>query len=249
MNEHAQSFCLNVIVKNEARVIRLCLDSVRPIIDYWVIVDTGSTDGTQEAIRQHLDGLPGELIERPWVDFAHNRSEAVALARMRAGSYCEMPYCGAMMVSSMSTRVVTRPVARNSFPMRGSYRTATMLDRSRGPQSCLRDAQTLEKAIRDEPNNARYAFYLAETYLLLGDFDSALSHYRRRVGMGGHNDEVWFSLYRIAQLDAALPHRLRVHAGPGWSAVPRRHELPGERRSRHRASVLLPRNEHPPAGK
>src|SRR5260221_12675239 len=35
-------------------------------------------------IRRHLSDLPGELIERPWVDFAHNRSEAVALARGRA---------------------------------------------------------------------------------------------------------------------------------------------------------------------
>jgi hypothetical protein len=33
MNEHRQSFCLNMIVKNEAPVIRRCLDSVRAIID------------------------------------------------------------------------------------------------------------------------------------------------------------------------------------------------------------------------
>ncbi len=70
-----------MIVKNEAPVIRRCLDSVRPIIDYWVIVDTGSTDGTQQIIRDHLRELPGELHERPWRDFAHNRSEALALAR------------------------------------------------------------------------------------------------------------------------------------------------------------------------
>jgi hypothetical protein len=41
MNAVKQSVCLNMIVKNEADVIRRCLDSVRPIIDRWVIVDTG----------------------------------------------------------------------------------------------------------------------------------------------------------------------------------------------------------------
>src|SRR5271155_988950 len=73
-----------MIVKNEAPVIRRCLDSVLPIIDHWVIVDTGSTDGTQDIIREHLKDLPGELHERPWRDFAHNRSEALTLARPHA---------------------------------------------------------------------------------------------------------------------------------------------------------------------
>ncbi|MDI4657454.1 glycosyltransferase [Xanthobacter autotrophicus] len=81
MNASGQMVCLNMIVKNEAEVIRRCLDSVRPIIDRWVIVDTGSTDGTQDIIRAHLSDLPGELHERPWRDFAHNRSEALELAR------------------------------------------------------------------------------------------------------------------------------------------------------------------------
>src|SRR5579862_8821121 len=76
-----QKICLSMIVKNEAAVILRCLDSVRPIIDYWVIVDTGSTDGTQDIIREYLKDLPGELYERPWQDFAHNRSEGLALAR------------------------------------------------------------------------------------------------------------------------------------------------------------------------
>jgi hypothetical protein len=31
--------------------------------------------------REHLKDLPGELHERPWRDFAYNRSEALTLAR------------------------------------------------------------------------------------------------------------------------------------------------------------------------
>jgi glycosyltransferase involved in cell wall biosynthesis len=81
MNAAGQTICLNMIVKNEAAVIRRCLDSVLPVIDRWVIVDTGSSDGTQDIIREHLQAMPGELFERPWRDFAANRTEALALAR------------------------------------------------------------------------------------------------------------------------------------------------------------------------
>ena len=80
------TICLNMIVKNEAHVIRECLDSVAPYICSWVIVDTGSDDGTQDVIRNHMVrlGIPGELHERPFRDFGHNRTEALALARGRA---------------------------------------------------------------------------------------------------------------------------------------------------------------------
>lgn len=81
-----QKICLNMIVKNESQVISDCLASVKPLIDYWVIVDTGSTDGTQKIIEEAMAGIPGELHERPWVDFAHNRNEAMALAKNK-GDY------------------------------------------------------------------------------------------------------------------------------------------------------------------
>ena len=70
-----------MIVKNESKIIKRCLDSVKPIIDYWVIVDTGSVDGTQEIIKKHLKDIPGELHERPWKNFGENRTEAFQLAK------------------------------------------------------------------------------------------------------------------------------------------------------------------------
>ena len=72
--------CLNMIVKNESRIIERCISSVYHLIDTWCIVDTGSTDGTQEIIKELLKDKPGELIEKPWVNFGHNRNEALELA-------------------------------------------------------------------------------------------------------------------------------------------------------------------------
>jgi glycosyltransferase involved in cell wall biosynthesis len=72
-----------MIVKNESKVILRCLESVRPIVDYVLVEDTGSTDGTQNLIRQWLErvGLPGEVYDEPWRNFGYNRSHA--LARLR----------------------------------------------------------------------------------------------------------------------------------------------------------------------
>jgi glycosyltransferase involved in cell wall biosynthesis len=79
----AQTVCLVMIVKDEEKVLARCLASVRPFIDSWVIVDTGSTDGTMRVAREALAGVPGELHERPWRDFGTNRTEALELARGR----------------------------------------------------------------------------------------------------------------------------------------------------------------------
>ena len=64
-----------MIVKDEIKVLKKALDSVADHLDYWVIGDTGSEDGTQEFIREYFaeKNIPGELHEDTWVNFAHNR--------------------------------------------------------------------------------------------------------------------------------------------------------------------------------
>lgn len=71
------SLCM--IVKNESRVIERCLRSVSRIIDNVLIIDTGSTDNTKELIANFciVNKIPYEILDSLWVDFAHNRTEAL----------------------------------------------------------------------------------------------------------------------------------------------------------------------------
>jgi hypothetical protein len=71
---------LTMIVKDEVETLGSTLASVKPFVDRWVLLDTGSTDGTQDLIRRSLDGVPGELHEEPFVDFATTRNRALDLA-------------------------------------------------------------------------------------------------------------------------------------------------------------------------
>jgi glycosyltransferase involved in cell wall biosynthesis len=85
-----KSVGLCLIAKNEAHVITRCIDSALPLIDFVLVVDTGSTDDTPRVVREFLDDkkLPGEVIHEPWRDFAYNRN--VALRRLR--EHAEIDY-------------------------------------------------------------------------------------------------------------------------------------------------------------
>ena len=76
------TICLNMIVKNEIKVLPRLFDSLINHIDTYLIVDTGSTDGTQEYIKNYMreNRIPGGLHERPWVNFGVNRQIALELA-------------------------------------------------------------------------------------------------------------------------------------------------------------------------
>jgi glycosyltransferase involved in cell wall biosynthesis len=244
MNTQGQTISLNMIVKNEAPVIQRCLASVRPIIDQWVIVDTGSTDGTQALVREAMADLPGALIERPWVDFAHNRNEALAAARGRCdyillidaddtlafdeGFALPALRCDAYHVAMHHGPIAyhRKQLVRSALPWRytgvvheyihcDEARTEAVLSglhmmmnhdgaRARDPLTYRREALVLERALLEEPDNARYVFYLAQTYRDAGDLELALRHYRRRAAMGGWADEAWCARYQAALLEERL---------------------------------------------
>jgi hypothetical protein len=65
------------IVKNEADRIGQMIASASRFACAFTIVDTGSTDGTQ----QRAEEVGITVHERPWINFGVNRSEAFTLAR------------------------------------------------------------------------------------------------------------------------------------------------------------------------
>ncbi len=71
--------CLNMIVKNESKIICRLLDSVCDIIDSYCICDTGSTDGTPTMIEEYFKAknIMGKVIEEPFRDFGYNRTHSL----------------------------------------------------------------------------------------------------------------------------------------------------------------------------
>jgi glycosyltransferase involved in cell wall biosynthesis len=69
-----------------------------------------------------------------------------------------------------------------------------------------KDAEALEKAIVEDPTNVRYQFYLAQSYFDSQQWEKAIGAYKRRAEMGGWEEEVFFSLYRVAICKVFLQH-------------------------------------------
>lgn len=73
------TLCLNMIVKNESKIILRLLESVVSIIDCYCISDTGSTDNTIELIETFFENhnIPGKIVPEPFQNFEYNRNFAL----------------------------------------------------------------------------------------------------------------------------------------------------------------------------
>lgn len=239
------TICLNMIVKNEAHVVTELLDSVAPYISSWVIVDTGSDDGTQNLIRNHMArlGIPGELHERPWRDFGHNRNEALTLAQghadyiwvmdaddpivgtpdfsnLTADIYAlRLVHCGGILWQSLLFRDginvrykgVVHEYASWEQPyvcarIEGDYHIQyrQLGARSREGNKYARDLELLLAEVERNPKDAHVVFMLAGTFFNLGDFVNARKSFERRTEMGGWDEELFYSLFMVAESMVAL---------------------------------------------
>lgn len=231
--------CLVMIVKNEAAILERCLESVRPLISYWVICDTGSTDQTREIIRSKLDAIPGELYIDPWVNFGHNRTLSLERARGKADYHllidadmvvnrtAPLPeltadayllrftgWCEYSVIRLVSDRHIWfyRGVTHEHVSSETSRTTESLPqltvthheDGSSRTEKYERDIALLERGVLDETENARYAYYLAQSYRDSQGYDRALEWYQKRALMGGWEEERWHAVYQVGKMQALL---------------------------------------------
>jgi glycosyltransferase involved in cell wall biosynthesis len=247
-----------MIVKNETHVILRCLESVYKYIDRYDITDTGSTDGTQDMIRDFFakKGIPGEIYQSDWKGFGDHagnigsRTEAFQNAKGKADYAwvidADDSLSGDLILpEGTDVDAYTLQFTRGEFSwwrtqifknnrdwryvgvlheypdsdpkpyriekLHGNYfidaRTEGARNIGVSPiEKYSKDAEALEKAIAEDPTNVRYQFYLAQSYFDSQQWEKALNAYKRRSEMGGWEEEIFFSLYRVAICKVFLQH-------------------------------------------
>lgn len=236
-----------MIVKNEMAVLKKCFDSIVEHLDYWVICDTGSTDGSQEFIKNYFKekGIPGELHEEEWVNFGHNRSSYFKHAQNKSdfllvldadevvnvhdknfknnlkgkNTHYLVKYDGnldyryGLLFSGnilwKSVGVTHEYVTSDEEYQRKRFDDITINHIGNGANKSNkfeRDIDLLTEGIKNEPRNARYYFYLANSYYNIGKYEDAIKWYEDRVRLGGWEEEVYYSLYRIGLSKQKLRH-------------------------------------------
>jgi len=230
-----------MIVKNESAVIRRSLGSIKHKIDYWVIVDTGSSDGTQEIIKEYMKDIPGELFERPWINIEKSRNEALDLARDKCDyilvidadeeweikkdfqkQKLHLDYY-AVLSRDMNIDLYRIALVNSKLPWRWKGIIHEQLEcplpvkgdalpgiinhgwrrdggQNQDPNRYHKDVAALEQGLKEEPDNARYVFFLAQSYAAAKRFEDALKTYQKRAEMGGYEPEVFWSLFSVACL-------------------------------------------------
>jgi glycosyltransferase involved in cell wall biosynthesis len=81
-----------------------------------------------------------------------------------------------------------------------------------------RDVRLLSEDLKADPNNGRTHFYLAQSYKDMGKFKESITHYKKRIAIGGWEEEVWYAHYQIAKCHEALgnPEKMEAWMVKAW---------------------------------
>jgi hypothetical protein len=241
----AASVGLVMIVKDEARTLPRLAASIAGQIDHWTIVDTGSSDGTQDVAGRIFAGVPGQVIDDEWRGYGPSRNVALAAGRTRTDWVLTLDaddtFVGSIDRSALRDmdsfeaeyryddlrwwvpRLLRsdagwewRGRAHEYLCIPGRQPRAERLSsfhvehhadggnrRDKGP----RELGLLQSDWNDGVDRDRTSFYLARTFEDMGDLTEAATWYRRRIDLGGWEEETWYARWRLGRCLLATGHR------------------------------------------
>ena len=92
MNKKAKIVMITMF-KNEAKVLKRMLDSCKPYVDYYVMQNNGSTDGSEIIAQNFLveNSLSGEVynVEEGWIGFGWNRDHLIQYCQKQTDHGCD----------------------------------------------------------------------------------------------------------------------------------------------------------------
>jgi len=74
-------FALILMIKNEEKILKRCLDAVKNLVDCYCIFDTGSTDNTVKIAKEYLETSTGCIEQEPFRDFGYSRTQSFLSAQ------------------------------------------------------------------------------------------------------------------------------------------------------------------------
>lgn len=250
------TICLNMIVKNETKNIKRLFKSLYEVIDYYVIHDTGSTDGTQELIKEVMDsyGISGEIIEEEWVNFGVNRQKALESVLNSKYKSDYLLWIDADEELVYKNKDFFNNLTKDCYNIKRKYGTIDYYNPHlirvnnnnnigwiwKGPvhnylsnsisytrvnvdindvhiishphagakshgvtneEKYLRDAKLLLDHLKENPNDPRSLFYLAQSYRDAENWkEESIKWYKKRLEVEGWIQEKYISCYNIGNL-------------------------------------------------
>lgn len=236
-----QTIGLVMIAKNEAHVLKRCLNSVKHLITTYTILLNGTTDDSEKVINETLGGVvAGSVIMTTWKGYSETRNEALAIAEKKseylllidaddeleckqlpwltadaydcAVRYKETTYPRTFLIKS-SRGFRYHGAIHETLDIPKTYDRPCLVDvlyhyhadgaSWEDPEKYRKYAEILRREVETcgEEERASKVFMLAQSYKDAGMKREALDAYRRRVSMGGWNQEVFMSWMSLGELD------------------------------------------------
>jgi tetratricopeptide (TPR) repeat protein len=259
---------LAMIVRNESATLPRLARTLVGQIDYWTLVDTGSTDDTVEVARQAFCYAPGEIFEDSWRGFGPSRNVAFQAAEPHSdwlltldaddtfhGTIVRNEFAGVDYLEAEYRYASLRYWVPRLVPSGQGWRWHGRAHEYLAAPGALKSARSnafwvehhadggsragkfdrevtlLLEDWAERPDDPRTAFYLGRSYDDLANPAQAIVWYRRRLTVGGWEEETFYTRFRLGACLLQAGHAEEA-CGELWRAW-------GERPWRAEPLVLL----------